>query len=280
MTKKILVSIIITTKNEEQVLARLLDSIKKQTFPNTEVIVVDNYSTDSTATIAEKYHVRWYTFGPERSAQRNFGAKVAKGNFLLFLDADMELSPNVIKECIEVFRIRKNIGGIVIPERSIARNFWERVKAFERSFYNLEGDAVTDAARFLEKDIFFKVGGYDETITGPEDWDLPENIQKKGYEIVRIKSIIKHYERINSLFSLMRKKYYYGLKTNYYLKKQRVSIFSPKTIYFLRPIFYKNWRKLISHPLMTSAMFCMLFLELLSGGTGFLIGNLINERKL
>lgn len=279
MKKKDLVSVVITTKNEEKVLPRMLESIKKQTFRKLEVILVDNYSTDNTLKIADNYHIKYYTFGPERSAQRNFGARQAKGDFLLFLDADMELSRDVVKECVEAFKLGKNIAGIIIPEKSIAKNFWEKIKAFERSFYNLEGDDTTDAARFFKKNIFSRVGGYDEAITGPEDWDLPENIQTKGYRIRRITSVIMHHERISSLLSLMRKKYYYGLNVNSYLKKQKVSAFSPKTIYFLRPIFYKNWRRLIAHPLMTIAMLYMLFMELLSGGTGFIIGNLINAKR-
>lgn len=268
-----LVSVIITTKNEEDVIATLLQSIVEQSYKNIEILLIDNNSTDKTLEIAGKFPVQKYTYGPERSAQRNFGAGKAKGKFLLFLDADMELSLEVIKECVEAFDKGKNIGGVIVPEQSVACSFWESVKAFERSFYNLEGDNITDAARFFSKEAFKSVGGYDETITGPEDWDLPENIKKKGFQLIRIKAMIKHNERIPSLFSLMRKKYYYGLRSHRYLKKQKISTLSPKTVYFLRPVFYKNWRKLIAHPIMSTVMFYMLFMELIAGGLGFIVGN-------
>lgn len=274
-----LVSIIVTTKNEEAVIKTLLLSIKKQIYPLKEVILVDNKSFDKTVKIAKKYGVKCFEYGPERSAQRNYGASRAKGKYLLFLDADMELSPDVIKKCVIVCQSGENIAGAIIPEKSIARNFWEKVKTFERSIYNLEGDSTTDAARFFRKDIFLKTGGYDEKITGPEDWDLPETIQKKGYKITRVSAVIMHYERINSLLSLMRKKYYYGLKVNSYLKKQKIPVLGPKTIYFLRPVLYKNWKQLISHPFLTLAMFFMMFMELLSGGLGFIIGYLTNARR-
>lgn len=270
--KRPLVSIIVTTKNEEAVIGRLLRSIKNQSYPLIEIIVVDNNSTDNTKKIAKKYKAKLYNFGPERSAQRNFGIKKAKGSFVLILDADMKLEKTVVGDCISKITGDSYSAALVIPEYSIARFFWERVKAFERSFYNLAGDPYTDAARFFRKKVIKSIGGYDETITGPEDWDLPERVIELGYKTSRIKSVIYHYERIPSLYSLIKKKYYYALRSNRYLKQQKISIVSPKTIYFLRPVFYKQWTRLILHPILTLAMFYMFTLEMAAGGIGYLIG--------
>lgn len=277
MDKKPLVSVVITTKNEENTIRRLIQSIKTQTFKNIEIILVDNYSTDKTLDIARKMNVKLYTVGPERSIQRNFGAKIAKGKYLLILDADMELTPNVISECVQLAKSDKRIGEIVIPEHSLASNFWGRVKAYERSFYNEKGDELTDASRFFRKDVFFKAGGYDETITGPEDWDLPETIKELEYRVGRIKSKIYHYERINSLFAIAYKKFYYALHAYKYLNKHSIPMFGPKTIYFLRPIFYRNPKKIIMHPMLSIGMFILLLAELLGGGLGYFIGRI---RKL
>ncbi len=273
MNKQDLVSVIITTKNEEDVLVSLLKSLSNQTYKKFETILVDNKSTDTTVEIAKKFNVTTYIFGPERSAQRNFGVKKSKGKYLFFLDADMELSPTVIEECVKVASEDK-ASGVVIPEVSVAKNFWEKVKAYERSFYNEQGDIVTDAARFFLKNVFLKAGGYDEAITGPEDWDLAENIRDLGYHINRIESVIYHRERITSVLDLARKKYYYGLKTYRYLRKHNISPLSAKTVFFLRPIFYKNWRKIILHPILSLSLVFMLTLELIAGGVGYLIGRL------
>ena len=270
--RKPLVSVIITTKNEEEVLERLLKSIEKQSYPKIEVIVVDNQSSDNTKKIAKKYTNKIYDYGPERSFQRNFGAKKSKGKYLLFLDADMELSKNVVSECVDVAGSNGKIGGLIIPEEPVARTFWEKVKAHERFIYNVEGDPITDAARFFTRKAFYAAGGYDESITGPEDWDLPETVKKKGYKIGRISSKIKHFERVPNPFVLAKKKYYYGIKSHRYLAKHNISAISPKTIYFLRPIFYKNWRMLIAHPILSFAMFVMFTLELFGGGLGYMVG--------
>jgi glycosyltransferase involved in cell wall biosynthesis len=276
------VSIIIPTYNEEKMVERLFVSVEKQTFKNIEIIVVDDNSSDNTVAVAKRHTQKVYTRKhAERSVQRNFGAKKAKGEFFLFLDADMELTSNVISDCVRLVKKDRTIGGVIIPEESKAKTFWEQIKAFERSFYNEvgvnnNGDQTTDAARFFRREVFEKVGGYDENITGPEDWDLPESIKKKGYKIGRIKSKILHYERIPNLFFLVKKKYYYALKSHTYLKKQNISVFSPKTIYFLRPVFYKNWKKLILNPIFAIAMFIMFFLENIAGGAGYLIGRIKN----
>ncbi len=268
-----LVSIIITTKNEEKVLERLLKSVFKQTYLKLEVIVVDNFSSDNTRVIAKKFKVNFFQFGPERSAQRNFGAKKSKGKYLLFLDADMELTENVVKDCVELAE-KERLQSVVIPEESIAENFWGEVKAFERSFYNEKGDPITDAARFFLKQVFLRVGGYDETITGPEDWDLPDRVRKKGFKIGRSTEKIYHHEQEINPFILFKKKFYYGLNAHKYLSKHNIPVISPKTIYFLRPLFYKSWRKLISHPILALAMIIMLFIELLGGGLGYILGRL------
>lgn len=267
-----LVSVIVTTKNEEKNIGRLLSSIKKQPYLPIEIIVVDNSSTDGTQRVARQFTRKVYNFGPERSAQRNFGIIKSTGKFFIFLDADMELSPKVIKDCVDAVSKDKKIGAVVIPEQSVAQTFWEKVKAFERSFYVEEVDNTIEAARFFKKEAYNKAGGYDESITGPEDWDLSETVKDLGYKICRIKSKIFHYEKIGSPISLAKKKFYYALRSHRYIKKRSISIISPKTIYFLRPVFYKKWKKLISDPVLAIAMLVMFIFELVGGGMGYFIG--------
>lgn len=274
MKNNLLVSVIVTTRNEERVISNFLKSVQNQSCPNIEIILVDNHSQDNTVEIARKFKIKIYTFGPERSAQRNLGAEKSNGKYILFLDADMCLSKKVVAECVEKIRGNKNIGAVVIPEQSVTSSFWEKVKAYERSFYNLHGDTTIEAARFFKKAVFKKAGGYDEAITGPEDWDLPETVKKLGYKIDRISAKIYHYERIPTLFALARKKFYYGLCAHRYLKKHKISVVSPKTVYFLRPVFYKNWRKLVSQPILTLAMFLVFLIETFAGGLGYLIGRI------
>jgi glycosyltransferase involved in cell wall biosynthesis len=95
-----MISIIIPTFNEDQCLPILLESIKQQSFSDYEVIVADNNSTDDTVAIAKKYGAT-VTSGGLPGPGRNAGAKIAKGDILLFLDADVLLkSRNYLYDCI------------------------------------------------------------------------------------------------------------------------------------------------------------------------------------
>jgi glycosyltransferase involved in cell wall biosynthesis len=272
---KLLVSVIIPAFNESKVIERNLKSLIRQTYKDIEIIVVDDSSKDNTPVLAKKYtknvFIRKHA---ERSVQRNFGASKARGKYLLFLDADMELLPNVVEECVKMATNNKKIGAIAIPEKSVATTYWEKVKAFERSFYDHEGGDLTDAARFFKADAFRKVGGYDEKITGPEDWDLPDRVVPSGYKIGRINSFILHYERVGNPFSVAKKKYYYALKSHRYFEKNKVSVLGPKTIYFLRPVFYTNWKIILFNPILSISMIFMLTLEQFAGGIGYLVGKI------
>ncbi len=198
MNNNPLISIIVPTRNSQLFLGNCLRSIKNQSYKNIEIIVVDNNSTDKTVEIAKKYTKLVFNRGPERSAQRNYGALKSKGNFLLFIDSDMELSKNVVADCVLLSHkskvIGQALGGIIIPEESFGVGFWAQCKALERTFY--EGVDWIEAARFFSKETFKEFRGYDEKQTGTEDFDLPQRIKNRYGEnsMRRIESLIYHNE--------------------------------------------------------------------------------------
>jgi len=57
--------------------------------------------------------------------------KKAKGKYVLFVDSDMELSKDVVEECVELAEKNNKVGGIIIPERFVGDGFWVRVRDFE-----------------------------------------------------------------------------------------------------------------------------------------------------
>ena len=182
------VSLVITTKNEEKNIGNCLESINRQKYPQNllEVIVVDNDSTDQTKQVAREYKVKVLDKGPERSAQRNYGMKKARGKYLMYLDADMILSSTVIEKAVEKLSPVSNIQypvssippvALYIPEVILGNSYWSRVRRFERSFY--DGTAI-DCVRFVRKDVFEQTGGFDLGMTGPEDWDFDKKVRRHG----------------------------------------------------------------------------------------------------
>lgn len=262
------ITVIITTKNEEKNIGRLLKSIKNQAFKNSETIVVDNGSTDKTIQFAKNFGTKVFQAGPERSVQRNFGAKKATGKFLLFLDADMELENSILSECFKLAKSGKE--AIIISEKVSGAGFWDRCRALEKSCYL--GDELIEAARFYKKDLFLKLEGYDEQLIASEDWDLHQRAKKIGAEIGRTKNFVIHHLRENSPLLAAKKKYYYGKNLAQYLKKHpRLALtqYQPLRMAFLRHI-----DKLAAHPILTFGLFILKFAEYLGGGLGFLRGKM------
>ncbi len=211
-----LVSVIVPTKNSEEFIEACLKSIKEQTYKNIELIVVDNHSTDNTISIAKKYTDKVFKKGPERSAQRNYGALISRGLYLIFIDSDMEVTKGVIRSCLSTIQKQKKIGAIIIPEESFGDGFWAQCKRLERSFY-LGNDAI-EAPRFIEKKLFTSITGYDESLIAGEDWDLAIRL-KESAKISRIKERILHNEGKLKLGRTLQKKYYYAKQAKAYLKR-------------------------------------------------------------
>lgn len=266
MAKK--VSVIIPTKNEEKNIAHCLNSIKKQAVKDIEMIVVDNQSTDRTVKIAKKLSVKVFQAGPERSAQRNFGAKKAVGKYLLFLDADMELGKEVVAQCLNL--AEKGAQAVIISEKVVPQGFWGRCRALEKSCYL--GDELMEAARFYEKALFIKLGGYDKKLIASEDWDLHQQARKTGARIGRTKSFVLHREKETNPFKAARKKYYYGQNLAHYLKKHPKLAFSQYQP--IRPAFLRNLRKLLGQPVLALGLIILKLSEYAGGGLGLIRGKI------
>lgn len=265
-------SIIITTKNESKNLPKLLNSLKRQTYKNFETIVVDNESTDNTQEIAKKRGALVFNKGPERSIQRNFGVQKAKGEYVLILDADMALTPNVLMDIEKITKEDPEIGALIIPEKSFGVGPWVKYKVFEREFY--VGDTTIEAPRLFKTSIFNKFGGYDEKITGPEDFDLPLRMRKNGIKISRIKSYILHNEGNFSPFKSAKKKYYYATHAGVFLRRHPEQVLTTGNLVF-RPIFLKKWKKVITHPILSLGMFLVKLIESVGALAGIIYSGII-----
>jgi len=90
-------SVIIPTLNDEKYIGKVLQSLAKQTIAPFEIIVVNGYSSDRTEDIVKNYsNVKFYKTPPHISYQINYGARLAKGDIYIFLDADTVLPPQFI----------------------------------------------------------------------------------------------------------------------------------------------------------------------------------------
>jgi glycosyltransferase involved in cell wall biosynthesis len=264
--KNPLFSVIIPTKNSEAAIEKCLKSIKKQTYHNLEVIVIDGFSTDKTRKIAENYGAITVLTKDRRSKARNIGSQKAKGDLFFFLDSDMELDPNVFSECIE--KVREGYQAVIIPEVSVGKGFWAQCKKLEKSCYI--GDENIEAARVFERKTFESVKGYDEELEAGEDWDLNQRVKKSSFSVGRIHALIKHQEGSLTLLGTVRKKYQYGKTLGTYQRKH--PNMAKQQLRLIRPAFIVNWRKLANDPIHAIGMLVMKTCEFGAGWLGSISG--------
>ncbi len=168
------------------------------------LVVVDNHSSDATTDIAAELADAVLTVGPERSAQRNAGATLAVTDVVGFIDSDMILEPTVVEEAVTA--IKNGATSVVVPETTVGEGYWARVSAFERSLY-VDSPSI-EAPRFFLKSAFDLVGGFDETMTGAEDWDLGLRTFALGPRDKTVATITHDEGRVRYFNSCMKKAYY------------------------------------------------------------------------
>ena len=275
---KALVSIIIPTKNSSEFLSNCLSSVRLQTYSNIELIVVDGGSTDKTLDVCKKYNAKVFIYKPKVAKgvfdaphKRNYGVKKARGKFVYYVDADMELPKNLISEAVNL--CSEEYDALILPEDSFGVGIWASAKNLERRCY--WGDDTVEAPRFFKKSVWEKVGGLDVSIGGGgDDWDLYQKVLDRGYRVGRTKNIVMHNEGNLKLLKLMRKRFMYGRETAKYIKKRPKAAVSS---YFpIRMSYIKNWKMFLSRPADTVIFVIMRVCEYLSGGAG-IIYSMLNK---
>ena len=197
-----LISIIIPCRNEEKRLKTLLSSLQEQTYKNYEVIVVDDNSTDNTIALAKEYKARvfevkdFYKDEEGKSIACYVGAINAKGDYLLFLDADVFLKKNALEYVTKHFPTN---SILTIQPYHKMYHFYEQFSLFSNLIVILGLDAgnfknsyETKRGFFgpfmmIKKENYFRVGGHlkiKETII--EDMALGLLFLKNGIKIYTI----------------------------------------------------------------------------------------------
>lgn len=265
-----LITVTISTYRSLPFIEKCLQSIKAQTYPNIEIIVVDALKYDleeqkKCREIIEKYAI-YFQDGPERSIQRNRGLKEAKGEFIYFLDQDMYLRPDVVKECYEKM-MAENLSGVVIPEISIGDGFWTKCVALDRYVSNVLEESANSCARFFRTSDVRKIDGYDPNIVGAEDSDVHYRMKELG-KIGKIKEFTYHDERRTEFWKRVQKKYYYSRAFRGFIGKNPSAAI---WVYFpIKPAYFKHPFVLLKQPIITIGMIVLRTAEIAAGAFGLI----------
>lgn len=212
------VTILIPNYNGKKWLEQLLPTIGKSTYPNYEVLVVNNGSTDDSAEFLKKNYPNVHVIKIKKNrgyaGANNFGIKYAKGKYVLFLNNDTKVTPNFLEPLVEKIENNKTIGAVQPQIRHMVKkevidsigSFFtftgflyhygyfqphkERKYQKELSVYSVKG-----ACFLMKKKDYIDIGGIDESfVTYVEESDLCHRILLSGKKIIYVpQSVVYHF---------------------------------------------------------------------------------------
>lgn len=179
-------SVIVPTLNEEHPLPICLEAIKNQSYSSLEILVIDAHSDDRTVETAKRIGATVVSCGMRNAgAQRNLGARLAKGEVVVFIDADTIISQNLLEQFRETLSKDTRTVGVfpklLANEGSIVDRFLFRLLRESLRLSNQLGLPLSPGACCAyRKESFYEIGGFAEGILLGEDSELSLRIQKLG----------------------------------------------------------------------------------------------------
>ncbi len=204
-----MISVIIPTYNEEDVLKSCLESLGSQTFTNFEIIIVDDGSSDNTPNLltnaSKSGLIKYYSQDHKGAgAARNLGAGHAKGEILVFVDADMTFDNDFLKKLAAPI-IRGGVKGTWSREEYVSNweNVWARCWNINEGWENKKRHPknypdTQPVFRAISKSEFDRVGGYNPGGYA-DDWSL---YTKLGYKAINAPGAIFYHKNPSSLLEV------------------------------------------------------------------------------
>jgi len=203
--KNPLVSVIVPTYNQADLLKRSLQSLRDQTFPDWDAIVIDNHSDDETKEVVEILHdsrIQYQTIHNNGiiAASRNLGIRHANGEYIAFLDSDDLWYPSKLSECIKILQQDKEIvcHGLWIRKDGILQNKLIPVSSSQNFYETLlytGNTLIATSAVMMKKQCFDRFGFFSEdpAIVTAEDFELWLRLSKKNIKWGFIPEVLGEY---------------------------------------------------------------------------------------
>ncbi len=265
------VTVVIPCRNEEDYIALCLDSLVNCDFPKDrlKVVVCDGMSTDGTRTILEKYSKQhsfiFWLDNPQKTTPfaLNLGIKKYPADVSIILGAHAEIYSDYICNCLKAFEMNKSIGcagGIIeninedLETRAIGMSMASPFGVGNAHFRTGGKEGYVDTVAFgaYRKEVFDRVGYFDERLTRNQDDEFNFRVIRGGFKIYLSKKIRAKYYVRSSYKKLYRQYYQYGYWKVFISKKHRTFIsvrqlvplgfvlflFLGAVLSFIHPVFY------------------------------------------
>lgn len=174
-----MVSVIVPCFNHAALLRQALDSVAEQTFGDWELVVVDDGSTDDSLDVARSFASAYPDFDVTLirtrnrglSRARNAGISVARGDYILPLDADDWIEPSMLEVCLEILAARPE--AMAVAPRT--RDYFPDDKVWNPPPWSFQLETIRNVVPYCSlyrRSAWAEVGGYAEEMAGYEDWDF------------------------------------------------------------------------------------------------------------
>lgn len=267
-------SVVLISKNQAWNISRLINSVIEEinNYDSTEIILVDSASTDRTTEIAAQFPIKVLKLHPGQhlsaSAGRYVGIKNTSGNFILFLDGDMELCHGWLDKALEILEKESKIGVVCgrVVDRPIDMKSTGKQRQEMLPIDKTEAIEVLQSggASLYRRSILENVATFNPYLFSEEEPSLCLQIRMAGYKIIQLpQPIVYHYsEERNTLFTVMNKQ-----ENNIWLG------FGQNLRYFLgKPLFWRYLRErgwVISPTLVVTLGLITLFITIITGNLVF-----------
>jgi cellulose synthase/poly-beta-1,6-N-acetylglucosamine synthase-like glycosyltransferase len=234
--KSIIISVIIPVYNGEACIGGCLAALNHQTIKRSmyEIIVVNDGSTDRTRVEISKFEGVETVFQNNRgpASARNLGVRLAKGDLIIFTDADCIPEENFIEQICAPLMNNPEIAGAKgrykTKQRGLVARFvqveYEDKYDMMRSLKNI--DFVDTYAAAYRKEVFEKTGGYDTRypVACAEDVELSYRIAMEGHRLVYCPNAVVYHTHPESLKAYIKKKYKFAFWRVYAVNKKTAKI--------------------------------------------------------
>ncbi|MCX5712070.1 MAG: glycosyltransferase [Candidatus Omnitrophica bacterium] len=270
------VSVNIATLNSAKTLVKCLDSVKNQSYKNTEIIIMDSHSKDGTLDIVKIYGAK-IVFADSLSQARKAGSDASSGEYIFLVDSDQILESGVIEKCVGVCE-KEGFDGATLFERSLIlkNTFVERVIAYDKEiFHSLHDDDPikgTAIPRFFRASYFKRIEFEKNPPITFEHTIIHQRIVQMGAKIKFVDAYIWHHETA-TILEVARKFFRYGYFyiPAYKFNKQLALHHSlPRRTYF--------HYKALKNPLLFAGLFYVYLVKAVSAAIGAWSYLLRNDR--
>jgi glycosyltransferase involved in cell wall biosynthesis len=196
----VFLSVIIPVRNGSPYLHECVGTVKNLSSSNTEIIVVDDASSDDSASIAAQMGARVLRLGDNRGpgAARNYGVAQSRGDIVFFVDSDVVVAPDAIKRLADAFSNQPDVAAVFgsYDNRPRAKGVVSQYRNLLHHFVHQNGNP--DASTFwggcgaVRRSVFEAVGGFDEAfrpVCSVDDIELGYRILSAGHRILLDKAL-------------------------------------------------------------------------------------------